>query len=459
MLQVRHALGRFPARVLAWTIFIYIFGSCTAFMMIAGGSFQALLKRTLSVHLVQKCPVITSRWLSIVVPSSFIILPLSLLPDMGALAPTSALAVASIAMATATIVGKLFFREQARPDGVPIMPPGAVAFNWNGMLNAIPIIVFAYQCHVQSVQIHAELSPFPHLLPTRCCGRSRAGAELQPNVTQKRQGMAAVCLTTYLECTTLYLSTGLAGYLLFGKQVEANILDNFSVNDSLMLVVRILVGLAVSLHYPINLHAARTALYDLVCDCAGRTPERPVPYSALKKASVAIWSASLLVACLVTDLGKLFQVVGGFAGSLIIFVMPGLLIAVQNRTPCSDSAQADSVQGHEGVVGAAEPGVPLPATTSPGVSVREHADDAQVPLLHSDRDGFIKAASPVEDGLASVGSSGSHGAQSFPIQLTDESDVHQSRTSGSDFVRVASGWALVLVGVSIMSLTVTLTVG
>lgn len=453
--QVRDALGVFPAKVLAWTIFIYLFGSCTAFMMIAGDSFQALLHRTIPIRVEERLPLfVSSRWLSIVAPASAIILPLSLLPNMGALAPTSVMAVAAITFATASIVGKLFISIISRPEGAPILSPDEELINWDETaLHAIPIMVFAYQCHVQSVPIYSEMTAFPRILPRWCCGKERTPTQRLASVEEKRKGMGWVFLTTYAECTVLYLCTGVAGYMLFGTHTESNILDNFSINDGLMLVVRILVGLAVALHYPINLHAARTALYDLVCEGCGRTPTHPAPYPALAAASLAIWAGSLLVACLVTDLGKLFQVVGGLAGSLIIFVMPGLLLAVDNNAPQSgvvpEAEELNSDAVLHGEAGRAD-------------NVVEPQDHDQMPLLH---DGEAVKTAPADESLLELGGSGDvqqqHGEE--PVlgrfsQHGQTAEPAQGNCTGKSSPQiVVAGWGLVVVGLCIMCLTVHLT--
>lgn len=65
-----------------------------------------------------------------------------------------------------------------------------------------------------------------------------------------------------------------------------------------------------------------------------------------------LFFASLAVALVVTDLGSVFQVVGGTAGSIMIFILPGL-VAIQLRQDAHADSQplafgeSQEVQGRE----------------------------------------------------------------------------------------------------------------
>jgi hypothetical protein len=89
--------------------------------------------------------------------------------------------------------------------------------------------------------------------------------------------------------------------------------------------MRLLVGIAVLLHYPINQHVARTALSDLIEHCFGRAPHIHV-------LTVFFFAATVSTACLTSDLGVVFQLIGGLAGSLLVFVLPGALVVAKRRS-------------------------------------------------------------------------------------------------------------------------------
>lgn len=85
-------------------------------------------------------------------------------------------------------------------------------------------------------------------------------------------------------------------------------------------------------HYPINQHAARSAVYDLACRATQRAPCAAPPHRHLAATTVALWLLTVATACAVRDLGVVFQVVGGVAGAAVIFVMPG--VALARRAAC-----------------------------------------------------------------------------------------------------------------------------
>lgn len=328
--------------------------------MIAGDATHALLQRAMFPY----CDLplwAMSRWVSVMLPSLFIILPLSMLRNIGALAPTSGLAVAAMTFTSAAITFKLVMAASrgTTSDGDPIMQ-GVSRWRLSpSMLNAIPIMVFAYQCHVQAVPIYAELTGSPSLLP---CNSSAAAP---PTLAKKCRGMSRVAAVAFLECTVMYIITGAAGYIQFPGRTQSNILRNYDIHDNLMQTAHILVGAAATLHYPVDLHAARTAYYDLACKYLGRVPVYPPPYPPIAAAAASMFGLTAILACVLTDLGKVFQVIGGLAGSVVIFVLPGAVmifdpVVLESRAHGNDgpaeadpnvpqeSAEADSLLAGQG---------------------------------------------------------------------------------------------------------------
>lgn len=93
-----------------------------------------------------------------------------------------------------------------------------------------------------------------------------------------------------------------------------------------MQATRFIVGWAVLFHYPINQHVARTAMHDLLCKYTGLRRHRVTPYARLASLTLVFFVAAVTLACLIRDLGTVFQIMGGVAGSLLIFVLPGALL-------------------------------------------------------------------------------------------------------------------------------------
>jgi amino acid permease len=376
---------------MAATISMYLFGTCVAFMIIAGDTVKLECERWLASTL----PTwLLTRTAAVLMPAVSIMLPLSLQRTMGALAPASSLAVAVMALTCAAIALRSM-QDTAAAAHSARHPVGGL-----GMLAAVPIMVFAYQCHVQAVPIFRELKAEPWLWPlppprpqqtrqsvasqsddpdTRTllpverensAGGSRSQAlsqhddaspprpasraaaaiaaprqedasgassslevpapESDDSVYSSRKvaGMAQVFAAASLECSVLYLVTGTAGYRMFGESAQPNILNNFPPSDNLMGLMRGCVGFAVTLHYPINLHAARSAVYDLFCEFSGLPLVAEPPYLHTAATAVLLWAGTAVTACFVSDLGTVFQIIGGVAGSVVIFVLPGALLIV-----------------------------------------------------------------------------------------------------------------------------------
>jgi solute carrier family 38 (sodium-coupled neutral amino acid transporter), member 7/8 len=306
-MQVLSVLGSRASEVMAWTIFLFLFGSCVAFMIIVGDTFGMVLRHFV-IEPLQLPVLLAARQFMIIIPGLTIMLPLSLQRSMGSLATASTLAVGVMVLTTVVIFAKAAaaFASGTDDEGADILSHVALYKLDVHTFAAMPIVIFAYHCHIQSVPIYFELTDRPSLLhwlkpppPTSAetmpadVAATPAAALPPPGaphghptgaangadglyaydsvadvVAHKLKGMYAVLATAYAECTVLYLATGVAGYVLFPWTTSSNILNNFAKDDLLMQAMRFAVGWAVVLHYPINQHVARSALYDLVCRCA-----------------------------------------------------------------------------------------------------------------------------------------------------------------------------------------------
>lgn len=271
---------------MAWTIFLFLFGSCVAFMIIVGDTFGRVLLHYViqPLHLPS---VLARRQIMILFPALTIMLPLSLQRSMGSLATASTVAVGVMMCTTVIIIVKCVMAAASGldGDGEPFMEAVSLFEFDMRTFAAMPVMIFAYHCHVQAVPIYFELTDNPSLCscfrrrPQRqsVSGNSNLAIDaveddlpddIITTIARKLKGMYEVLLAAYGECTVMYLATGVAGYLLFPRTASSNILNNFAASDTLMQGVRFLVGWAVVLHYPINQHVARSALYDLICRCA-----------------------------------------------------------------------------------------------------------------------------------------------------------------------------------------------
>jgi amino acid permease len=188
---VLKALGPAASHLVSLTLIIYIFGSCVAYTIIIADSFTAVLVGTLGAD-----SQLASRDGVILLVAATVLLPLSLLRRTNSLAPASTLAVVALLYTTAAVVVKGCINisegggDIREGDGgaapaagaVPPPPPtggGGGKKDWKsgsftlgdhdfdlwridaGTVLALPILVFAFQCHIQVLSIFAELRDEP----------------------------------------------------------------------------------------------------------------------------------------------------------------------------------------------------------------------------------------------------------------------------------------------------------
>lgn len=97
------------------------------------------------------------RNMAITVTSMALALPMSLQRSLAALSACSLTAVMALALVVA-VISLRGVQALQQPDGWRI-PEGVELWHWDvTALHAVPVIVFAFQCHVQVVPVHAELS-------------------------------------------------------------------------------------------------------------------------------------------------------------------------------------------------------------------------------------------------------------------------------------------------------------
>lgn len=133
------------------------------------------------------------------------------------------------------------------------------------------------------------------------------------------------------------LLLSLSGAWSFGSGCRSNILTNYPSEDGFVNFARLLLGVSLLLTYPLNIFMCRHVLAKLwrarpVGGAAVMSPSSPASASAsagkpLSQGqhvllTLALFVVSLLLALLLTDLGKVQALVGSLAGSMLAFVLP-----------------------------------------------------------------------------------------------------------------------------------------
>ncbi|GAB1299775.1 Sodium-coupled neutral amino acid transporter 4 [Apodemus speciosus] len=160
---------------------------------------------------------------------------------------------------------------------------------------AIPILAFAFVCHPEVLPIYSELKD-----------RSR----------RKMQTVSNISITGML---IMYLLAALFGYLSFYGEVEDELLHAYSkvyTFDTALLMVRLAVLVAVTLTVPIVLFPIRTSVITLLF------PRRP--FSWVKHFGIAaiIIALNNVLVILVPTIKYIFGFIGASSATMLIFILP-----------------------------------------------------------------------------------------------------------------------------------------
>jgi hypothetical protein len=178
---VRKSIGRVASHAVSLILVVCIFGTCVACTVVAADAFTEVNARCFGSNF----PILTNRELIVSATSVGIALPLSLLRSVEKMAFASAFSVLAL-LVTATIVvakgfepmstliqhdiiqsgvhggespGPSYGQTPWSSDDVPGKEEGVIK-PWvfdTGTVLALPVFVFAFQCHAQVVSIFAEL--------------------------------------------------------------------------------------------------------------------------------------------------------------------------------------------------------------------------------------------------------------------------------------------------------------
>ena len=174
---VRKSIGRVASHAVSLILVVCIFGTCVACTVVAADAFKEVNARCFGSNF----PLLANRELIVSATSVGIALPLSLLRSVEQMAFASAFSVLALLVTAAIVVAKGFepmstlihddviqSRVHGGPsygqtpwssDDVPGKEEGVIK-PWvfdTGTVLALPVFVFAFQCHAQVVSIFAEL--------------------------------------------------------------------------------------------------------------------------------------------------------------------------------------------------------------------------------------------------------------------------------------------------------------
>ncbi|KAK1744681.1 transmembrane amino acid transporter protein [Skeletonema marinoi] len=387
----KRLVGPHMSIALEASLLVFCFGTAVAYIVAVGDILdQGLHSITFLWEPDSKFVSIYSRERVMILFWTVMLLPLSLQTKLKRLEKFSSLGVLSIIFLVIAAVIHSIIHGDVIGSGANSQEEAATSAEVNSllwpksfvsMLQAFPIIIFAFSCQVNVCQIYEELKPASSITDT---------SDDVPNVMTllklKQQMMTTITRNGILLCTILYLLIGVFGFLDFTKTTTDDILINYCIqvtHDALMTAATFSVFLAVVVAFPFNILPARVTLkliFDRLktkrrrglcskatnCFCLDRQPRidedtnsqrtsvsleidagTPIQsdargssiepllddqFSAQSSASLVehvlitllLSGGALIVAILVPGISIVFGLMGGTAASIISFILPGM---------------------------------------------------------------------------------------------------------------------------------------
>uniref|UniRef100_A0A8B9J8P3 Solute carrier family 38 member 4 n=1 Tax=Astyanax mexicanus TaxID=7994 RepID=A0A8B9J8P3_ASTMX len=235
-----------------------------------------------------------------------IILPLSLLKNLGYLGYTSGFSLSCMVFFLGVV--SLIYKKTQLPCPLPFFFNHSSSLSLNGSellgpyalhnsstAYTVPILAFAFVCHPEVLPIYSELKD------------------------RSRRKMQTVSNLSILAMLVMYMLSALFGYLTFYGNVEAELLHTFTKVykfDTMLLLVRLAVLTAVTLTVPIVLFPIRSSIVTLLF--AGRE------FSWIRHILIAlgILIFNNLLVIFVPTIRDIFGFIGSSAATMLIFILP-----------------------------------------------------------------------------------------------------------------------------------------
>nr|XP_046234437.1 sodium-coupled neutral amino acid transporter 4 [Scatophagus argus]XP_046234438.1 sodium-coupled neutral amino acid transporter 4 [Scatophagus argus]XP_046234439.1 sodium-coupled neutral amino acid transporter 4 [Scatophagus argus] len=211
---------------------------------------------------------------------------------------------------------------EPHPDDKEMCTPKYFVFN-SQTAYTVPILAFAFVCHPEVLPIYSELKD-----------RTR----------RKMQNVSNLSILTML---VMYMLSALFGYLTFYDNVEAELLHTFTKVykfDTMLLLVRLAVLTAVTLTVPIVLFPIRSSITTLLFS------GREFSWTRHMLIAAAILAFNNMLVIFVPTIRDIFGFIGSSAATMLIFILPAafylrLVKSVPFRSPQKIGAAVFLVAG------------------------------------------------------------------------------------------------------------------
>ncbi|XP_023579294.1 sodium-coupled neutral amino acid transporter 2 isoform X2 [Octodon degus] len=319
--QLGHkAFGMLGKLAASGSITIQNIGAMSSYLFIVKYELPLVIKALMNIEDTNGLWYLNGDYLVLLV-SLMLILPLSLLRNLGYLGYTSGLSLLCMVFFLIVVICKKFqipcpmevallmnetvnttltqSAELASTGGLNATVadscrPRYFIFN-SQTVYAVPILTFSFVCHPAILPIYEELK-----------GRS-----------QRR--MMNVSKISFFAMFLMYLLAALFGYLTFYGRVESELLHTYSTvvgTDIILLIVRLAVLVAVTLTVPVAVFPIRSSITHLLC------PTKDFSWWRHSLITVSILVFTNLLVIFVPSIKDIFGFIGASAAAMLIFILP-----------------------------------------------------------------------------------------------------------------------------------------
>ena len=319
-------LGHICEVVLESTVYIYVLGCGVGFLNVVSDQIEPIINNNGGP--------LNHRSVLIIIIASFIALPLCMVRNINDFVWTSYFAVISIIYMACVVISygikaEVYgdsFKNHFVNSSATAAQLAVNASDWDKVFKAIPIICYAFNCHLAFIPIFQELRRTD----------PSTGKEYRTVKNMDRVAMGA-----YAICGSLYILVGVFGYMLFGNDTPDDILSAMpKTSESCpphapacpydIHVARLSIAVAVLSLYPKLQWVARTCIDDLLVD-QGYVQEvkvkdtRYIPQKRFLAETFFYVIVTTAISCIEPSITDVMDFIGATLAGLQVFVFPGLL--------------------------------------------------------------------------------------------------------------------------------------
>lgn len=290
--------------------FVFCFGCNLAYSLVLGDIFTSLLYSKLPPGAALP-KWLLSRQAVILGITSTVLLPLSNLQSLAALAPVSIIGVAGTLFTTAF----LGFRCPSIISSSPYAGWGSFG-TYSRFASLAPLLLVAMSC--VAMMGHFSAPEFYHSMPKpKSTTTSTIDAPTSSPNRKTLRNFAAVTAVSFGAIGLMNSLTLAFGFLTFGGSCNGNILTNFAHTDVGAQLCRLLIGISVIGSFPMAIQPCRSAFLELL---------RVQPTLRNQRRALGALVAILTsIALAVKDVGFIIGLNGAVMGSNLMYTIPCLL--------------------------------------------------------------------------------------------------------------------------------------